>query len=128
MIVSLGLYSIYCNRFFTFFICTVPSAPPANFRLDSVGLSSITVTWERVPASHRNGYVIGYRVKYTKYTAIKSDTREFNSLDTAWNVFKATITKLEKDTLYIMQVAGFTSKGDGVYTKTIITRTKKCKL
>ncbi|KAJ7334465.1 hypothetical protein OS493_014782 [Desmophyllum pertusum] len=31
----------------------VPSAPPANFRLDSVGLSSITVTWERVPAGHR---------------------------------------------------------------------------
>lgn len=72
--------------------------------------------------------MIGYRVKYKKFAVIKTDTTKFNSLDTAWNVFKATITNLEKDTLYIMQVAGFTSKGDGVYTKTIITRTKKCKL
>jgi len=91
-----------------------------------VGLSSITVKWEPVPKGSRNGFLRGYRVRY-RQTFSNGTDGEIKTLFMMWVVTKATLTELEKASVYKIEVAGVTLAGTGVYSEPVTARTRKLK-
>lgn len=89
-----------------------------------MGLSSITVKWDPVPQGSRNGLLIGYQVKYRQIFSNRSDG-EVKSLFKMRHT--ATLTELEKDTVYSIEVAGVTQAGTGVYSEPVTAQTCKFK-
>ena len=103
-----------------------PSAPPNHFCVEYLGPSSIIVVWEPVPKGSRNGRVQGYRVVYQAHN--KTFVGNVSYLDVGPEVFRAILDDLSHDTQYRTKVAAFTRAGQGPFSESIITRTKKCKL
>ena len=94
----------------------VPTAPPSNFRLDSVDSTSITVRWDKIPFDERNGLIVGYDVKYQRSGAQSDD---FAHIRVGWYPRQATLENLEVGTEYLIQVAGLTEDGIGVYSNAL---------
>ena len=89
-----------------------------------MGKTSITVKWKHIPANSRNGFLVGYKIKYKKlgddaYMHLKTDSQIKS---------QAKITNLERGTDYKIKVAGYTGAGTGPYSDAITQRTKFCKL
>lgn len=91
--------------------------------MDSVSLTSITVKWGRIDFTQRNGLIRGYDVKYQKFGS-QGDVKH---LEVSRNTFRATLNELTEGTKYIIQVAGFTKDGVGVYSFPLEVETKQCK-
>ena len=71
--------------------------------------SMVSVTWEEVPLSERNGIIVMYQVR------LQSDDRldEFASIS---DVTTAVVMELEGGILYNISVRAFTSVGPGPYS------------
>lgn len=87
--------------------------------------------WNHVPQGFRNGILDGYKVKYGQtfsngsYSEVKFLT-VFEGMQR--HTLKATLTDLEKDTEYRIEVAGVTDGGIGVFSEPIIAQTCKFKI
>lgn len=44
----------------------MPTAPPANFRVDNIGENNAELSWHAPPCVHTNGDITEYEVKYNK--------------------------------------------------------------
>ena len=100
---------------------TIPAAPSHSVALNSVSVSevtssSITVQWWTVPCIHRNGLIIGYRIR-----AMTSG--EDDRMETVGYVREATITGLTPSTEYTVSVAAVNSQGTGPYSDGIVLST-----
>jgi len=84
------------------------------------------VKWEPVPQGSKNGLLIGYQVRYRQIFSNGSDG-EYKNLSQTWHETKATLTELEKSSVYKIEVAGKTSLGTGVYSEPVTIKTSKFK-
>ena len=89
-------------------------------------MSSVIVKWEPVPQGSLNGHLKGYRVRYRQTFSNGSDG-ENNTLIHTNYATKATLIGLKKAAVYTIQVAGFTSRGTGVYSEPVTAKTCKFK-
>ena len=78
--------------------------------------SSITVKWDRI---HWNLNIRGYTIMYQMWS------QESKFLQVGRFQREATLTNLEEDTKYIIQVAGRTDEGVGPYSQPLEAKTKQ---
>ena len=93
---------------------TAPSSSPSFISSTRVNVSSITVQWEEIPCTDRNGEITNYRVHtlrgamVERTTNVPGDTRE------------ATFSGLSPSTWYTVQVAAVNGAGIGPFRGTSI--------
>ena len=78
--------------------------------------------WEPVPQGSRNGHLTGYRVRYRQTFSNGSDG-EIKIGYWTRSITKATLKNLEKSSVYMIEVAGETLAGAGVYSEPITAKT-----
>ena len=95
----------------------VPSAPPAGLTAFNVAPTSFSVQWENVPCIQRNGDITGYSVRYGVLGNGGMETLTMVVPD----VLMTNLTGLVPDTSYLVQVAGVSGEGVGVYGEITVT-------
>lgn len=93
----------------------VPKDAPFVYVSDMFDSSTLSISWTAIPEEHAMGRLLGYHVMYTPVKKADKPLKE--------NVGVTTITVdnlhtrlkgLESFTSYMIWVAGFTAKGDGI--------------
>ena len=107
-------YSIY----FTFLL--VPSSPPTNVSVVDFTSTSITITWDEVPAIDRNGIITEYEVEYNQSTFDINTTQTVRVNSSSRMV---QLTALHEYVNYSIQVRAYTEVGFGPYSDDIYERT-----
>ena len=92
----------------------VPSIPPQNLMAHTTSFNSIAIAWNGIPLEQANGLLKGYIVRLDG-----SDSYLF----VCANKRQMTIRGLKKSKVYKLQVAGFTSKGQGVFSDYVVAMT-----
>lgn len=92
----------------------VPSAAPMSLMVTNWSSSTITVQWEPVDCTHRNGDITGYVVKYGTNGSVQNITV---------NITTTIITELTSDTPYIISVAATNINGTGSYSRDLVIKT-----
>ncbi|XP_048584826.1 deleted in malignant brain tumors 1 protein isoform X2 [Nematostella vectensis] len=96
---------------------SVPSAAPEITRVAVISLRSVKVTWLPIPQSRVNGVLRGYHVTYNKLDeSLVTRTEETTGPD----IRDFVLLDLAKGPSYEVRVAGFTSKGTGPYSESVI--------
>lgn len=104
-----------CMKYFTsYYPSSAPSAAPTSLMVTDWNSSSITVQWEPVICTHRNGDITGYVVKYGTNESVQNITV---------NITSTTITGLTSDTLYMISVAATNINGTGPYSGKVVIKT-----
>ena len=100
---------------------SAPSAAPTSVSVpeEHVTSSSITVQWEAVDCTDRNGDITGYSVWYGVQGSGSTQTMNVSG----GSVTEATISSLMPSTTYSIQVAAVNSAGIGVYSTSHIIQT-----
>ena len=80
---------------------------------------SITLLWETVPCEHRNGYIMGYSIKYGVTGSFTETVMNITGAD----VTEATIFNLMLSTNYSIQIAAVNNAGTGVFSSATIIKT-----
>ena len=114
---------------FSLFISTynaAPSAPPTSVEVSVVNSTAITVQWGSVDCRHRNGEIIGYRVRYGEVEGGEGDRTAVQMVSGDSTGGSTTISGLTKETVYTVQVAAETSAGTGVYSHPRDVHTLAC--
>ena len=88
----------------------VPSQPPGHFSVTAKTSTSITASWQLLPADSMNGIIKGYKLFYKKKDSVGSPNIEQINNKT---IVSQDLTELEEYTEYECQVLAFTSVGDG---------------
>ena len=114
------------------FVCigiflSVPKVAPLVNVEDMTSPHSFAVSWTPLPEEHVMGRLLGYRITYK---AVKvADERVYSeemATMTDPDVVHANITGLKSYSSYVVQVAGFTSKGNGLSSVKVTGGNKKC--
>uniref|UniRef100_T1J6R6 Fibronectin type-III domain-containing protein n=1 Tax=Strigamia maritima TaxID=126957 RepID=T1J6R6_STRMM len=87
----------------------VPSSPPQDVRCSSLSSKSIYVLWDSPAPETLNGILRGYKVLYKPTDEWYDAMIQSKILETS----KVTITNLEVNTNYSIQILAFTKMGDG---------------
>ena len=111
-------YSVYY-----IFSSSAPSAPPNSVSASGDTSSSITVQWGPVYCINRNGDITGYSVRYGVEGSGSTQTMNVSGGATGG----ATISGLDSDTTYFIEVAGENSAGIGVYSDPLVVDTPESK-
>lgn len=101
-----------------FFINIAPSAPPNNFSCTAIDESHIHCSWRPPPRKDRNGLIIGYMIRCklsNKDTSVKKSVNN--------SVLSMTLDKLQAYTVYHIDVAAKSSKGQGPFSDRIVVTT-----
>lgn len=84
---------------------------------DTISPHSIAISWTALPEEHVMGRLLGFHVMYK---AVKEADKPLNNPEMTTmtvdspDVFHAVVTGLKSYTSYVIQVAGFTAKGNGI--------------
>ena len=95
----------------------VPGAPPLSVTATTRFPSSLNITWLEIAESQRNGIILSYVIKYKR-----TDGKGLLTDLTAYGT-NALLQNLAADTEYDVQVAGVTSKGHGIFSRTAVFKT-----
>lgn len=87
------------------------------------GPTSLTLSWKHIPGNQVHGVLIGYKIKYKK---VVDGDYVYQDID-EWHRTQVTITNLEKNTEYLIHIAGYTQSGIGLYSDGILEMTKQGK-
>ena len=99
----------------------MPTVPPSSLLATAMSSTSIKLTWGIIPYQLRHGKVLGYTIEYVLNgsSAGSWTTASTNNQNTRFK----TIGGLYKYSWYLFRVAGKTSKGNGVFTSSVLHRT-----
>ncbi|RMX41265.1 hypothetical protein pdam_00012375, partial [Pocillopora damicornis] len=86
----------------------VPSLAPKNLRAHNTSSTSLQVAWEPLPVCQVNGILLGYKVTYKKHEVIHALEQSVNA-----TVNFTILIRLEKFTVYDVNVSAFTRVGNG---------------
>ena len=100
-----------------------PSAPPTSVSTSDITSSTIVLQWGPVQCIHRNGDITGYSVRYGVQGNGSTQTMSVSGGGTSG----ATISGLESDSTYTIEVAGENSAGIGVYSDPLVVDTPDSK-
>ncbi|XP_058947171.2 uncharacterized protein [Pocillopora verrucosa] len=90
---------------------------------------SFAVSWTPLPEEHVMGRLLGYRITYkaVKVADERVDSEEMATMTVDGpDVLHAKITGLKSYSSYVVQVAGFTSKGNGLSSVKVTGDTCRC--
>ena len=105
-----------CNNHISSY--TAPTAAPTSVTTSSGTFSSITVRWDPVNCTERNGDITGYSVRYgVQGSAVGDRTVEMVSGDSSGGMY--VISGLSAATMYAVEVAAVNSVETGVYSNPI---------
>ena len=93
----------------------VPSAPPSSVTLSVSSVTSITVQWGSVECRHRNGEISGYIVRYGEEGSSEG-VRSVQMMPGDSIGGMTTISGLDKERSYTVEVAAVNSAGTGEYS------------
>ena len=93
---------------------TEPASPPLNVSITDVTSTTITVTWDEVPAIERNGIITEYEVEYNQSTFDVNSTQTVNVTSRM-----VELTDLHEFVNYLIRVRAYTSVGPGPYSSAI---------
>ena len=111
---------------FTLIFPSEPSSPPTNVSVIDVTSTSITVTWDPVPAIDRNGIITEYEVEYNQST-FDINTTQTVRVNSSYTMVQ--LTELHEYVEYFIQVRAYTREGYGPYTEPINqTTAQDCEL
>ena len=82
----------------------------------------MNVTWQPIPLDQRNGILLGYQVRYWRHDRT-NDTISMVTVNST--SFYAELDGLGKYKEYIIQVAGSTVAGLGIYSEAVFVRTEQ---
>ena len=100
---------------------SVPSQPPAAFKLTASSSTSITASWQLPPVFARHGRnITGFKLFYRKKGSVGSATTLTIS---SGSTLSRNVTWLDKYTEYEFKVLAFTSDGDGPNSSVEVERT-----
>lgn len=86
----------------------MPSLAPKNLRAHNTSSTSLQVAWEPLPVGQVNGILLGYKVTYKKHEIIHALEQSVNT-----TVNFTILVRLEKFTVYDVNVSAFTRVGNG---------------
>ena len=112
--------SQWCRLFLYYFkknFFSEPSAAPINVRARNLSSTSILVQWGEVPDTDKNGIILSYTVNYK---ANPRDSLQQSQVVNA-STREVTLTGLDKNTEYEIEVFANTSKGGGKKSEPPIT-------
>lgn len=95
-----------------------PFAPPTNVAGQSISSTSISVTWDEVPAAEQNGIITSYNITYHSLTENHSNSTTVDFPDR-----QVTLTDLKKFVNYSITVSASTKIGPGPASKPVIVST-----
>ncbi|KAM7368703.1 hypothetical protein PAMP_013015 [Pampus punctatissimus] len=95
-----------------YFIEGSPVSAPTNISRYSVTLNSMVLQWSSIPEEDIRGFLLGYTIHYTEYCQRETCTEKNITVDPKFNSYE--LGNLKSDTLYKVQISGFTSAGAGV--------------
>ena len=102
---------------------SVPSQPPAAFKLTASSSTSITASWQLPPVFARHGRnITGFKLFYKKKGSGGSVTTLTISKG---STFSRNVIGLDKFTEYGFQVLAYTLDGDGPKSPVEVKRTKE---
>lgn len=85
------------------------------------GVTFLTLKWKAIPWNQVHGFLKGYKIKYKKVVNGDYIYQDTNN----WRETQATLSDLEKNTTYIIHIAGYTLSGIGPYSQGIMEMTEK---
>ena len=90
-----------------------PSHPPVNIDVIPFSPTSVTVSWDPVPAIHQNGNITHYEITYNQSTfhQVLPSTERIPADEES-----VTVTGLEENVVYSIRVRAYTHIGDGPYS------------
>lgn len=93
-------------------------------KVAAINSTAITVRWKPPANKDRNGLIRGYQIHVQEITRDGDLVNEPKRYDVAdENAEEYNVTKLQPDTLYSVQVAAVTRKGDGTRSRVKTERT-----
>ena len=108
----------------TIFSLLEPTGPPSNVKAENTSSSSLKVTFKSIPFEHRRGIIIGYIIYYQTSDKFGVEpSLEYDVPDPRGTIREAHLRGLELKTNYSVEVAGYTSKGIGLRSKTVFAST-----
>ncbi|KAF6736260.1 Oncostatin-M-specific receptor subunit beta [Oryzias melastigma] len=109
------------GRAYVYLLEGSPVGAPANISSHNVTLNSAEVRWSPIPEEQVRGFLRGYVLHfvYSDQRGVKTETNI--TVDPDLNSYK--LQGLKVDTVYQVQVSGFTSAGAGVRSATIFFKT-----
>ena len=111
------------------FLLLVPTVAPLVNVEDMTSPHSFAVSWTLLPEEHVMGRLLGYHVTYkaVKVADERVDSEEVATMTVDGpDVLHAKITGLKSYSSYVVQVAGFTSKGNGLSSVEVTGGNEKC--
>ena len=96
---------------------SVPSKPPPNVNAHNLTSTSIQVHWDPIPPHYIHGNLLGYKVSFI--ATFRGNAQRWNETSVNQSTTTAVITNLRKYTKYMVAVEGFTSKGNGIESKSV---------
>ena len=108
----------YINAFFHFhfffLLCvSVPGEAPVIAEVIPKSSSKCQISWFPIPPEHHRGALLGYRIVYT----VSNDALDSSNITVGPAMTRyVPVQGLKPYTKYLLNVAGFTSKGDGNYS------------
>ena len=111
------------------FLLLVPTVAPLVNVEDMTSPHSFAVSWTPLPEEHVMGRLLGYHVNYkvVKVADERVDSEEMATMTVDGpDVLHTEITGLKSYSSYVVQVAGFTSKGNGLLSVEVTGGNKKC--
>ena len=96
----------------------VPKEAPSVYVSDMIDSSTLSISWKAIPEEHVMGRLLGYHVMYTPVKKADQPLKENARVTTVTVDYPGSLLTrlkgLESFTSYIIRVAGFTAKGDGI--------------
>ena len=90
------------------YIISAPSVAPGNVKTVSTANDVIYIEWKNIPVEHRNGPLIGYKVKYKKYF-----DQQFSIRYVDFGFTTTELLGLKPFTLYWIDICGYNVAGEG---------------
>ncbi|EDO43025.1 predicted protein, partial [Nematostella vectensis] len=94
-----------------------PSAPPLNVSGYNTSDSSLQLLWQPVEATHRNGRLVGYKIRYH----VTGDLVNFAVSES--RLLNTSLTGLLPYTDYVITVCAYTGAGEGPWSAPVIIKT-----
>ena len=107
---------------FFVFLPLEPSKAPENVTAVQSGATSMTVTWEPVPPTDRNGIITGYTVYYRAVSGHINNANEF-MIRVNGSVTRSEVSNLEEHVTYNVSVSANTSVGEGPRSEEVVEKT-----
>ena len=114
----LNNHYVHCNVILLSISISEPDGTPQNVKGQNTSSTSISVTWDEVPADQQNGIITGYNITY------KSETENDNgNVEVNGSVRQTELANLKEYVNYNITVFASTVKGDGPASDPIVVRT-----